>query len=58
MVGHVARIEDRKDVHRVLLGRPERSRLLVKLGVDGMIILKWIFKIWMAYMKTPEVPFQ
>jgi len=42
MVGHVARVEDRKDVYRVLLERPERSRLLVKLGVDGMIILKWI----------------
>lgn len=31
MVGHVARMEDRKDVYRVLMGRRDRSRSLVKL---------------------------
>jgi hypothetical protein len=30
MVGPVARMEDRKDVYRVLMGRPERSRPFVK----------------------------
>jgi hypothetical protein len=30
MVGYVARMEERKDVYRVLMGRPDRSRPLVK----------------------------
>ena len=30
MVGHVARMDGRKDVYRILMGRPERSRPLVK----------------------------
>ena len=30
MVRHVARMEGRKDIYRVLIGRPERSRPLVK----------------------------
>ena len=36
-VGHVARMGERRDVYRVLVGKP---------GLDGKIILRWIFKKW------------
>jgi hypothetical protein len=36
--GHVARVEERRDTYKVLVGRPE------DLGVDVRIKLKWIFK--------------
>jgi len=33
-------------VHRGLMGNPVVRNLFVDLGVDGRIILKWIFKMW------------
>jgi hypothetical protein len=35
---------ERRGVYGVLLGRPEGKRPLGKQGVDGRILLKWIFK--------------
>ena len=40
--GHVACIGVRKDVYRVLVGKPEGRRP----GLDGRIILRWIFRKW------------
>jgi hypothetical protein len=33
-------------MYRDLMGKPEGSRLMGDSGVDGMIILRWIFKKW------------
>jgi hypothetical protein len=43
-VGHVARTGERSVANRVLVGKPEGKNILEDLGVDGRIILKWIFK--------------
>jgi hypothetical protein len=36
----------RRDVYRVLVGKPEGKRPLGDPGVDGRIILRWIFRKW------------
>jgi hypothetical protein len=33
-------------VYRVLVGKPEKERLLGDPGVDGRIILRRIFRMW------------
>ena len=38
--GHVARMEERRGVYRVLVGKPEGKSLLGDPGVDGRIILR------------------
>jgi hypothetical protein len=38
--------EEREDTYKALLGRPEGKIPLEHVGVDGRIILKWIFKTW------------
>jgi hypothetical protein len=45
-VGHVARIGDGRNPHRFLVRRPEGKNHFEDLGIDGMIILKLIFKKW------------
>jgi hypothetical protein len=35
---------ERRGIYRVLVGKPEGQRPLGYLGVDGMIILRWISK--------------
>jgi hypothetical protein len=42
--GHVARMEDRRDAYRVLVGKPEERNHLEDPGIDGRIILKCIFE--------------
>ena len=43
--GHVARVGDRRSANRILVGKPERERdHLEDQGVDGRIILRWIFR--------------
>ena len=38
--------------HRVLMRRPEGKRPLGRLGLDGWIILKLIFKNWNGETRT------
>ena len=44
--GHVARMGDMRNAHRVLVGNLMERGHLEDLGVNGRIILKWIFKKW------------
>jgi hypothetical protein len=45
-VRNVAHMGDGTGIYRVLVGRHEERDHLKDLGVDGKIILKWIFKNW------------
>jgi hypothetical protein len=46
MGGACGTFGDRRDAYRVLVGRTDERDQLEDLGVDGRIILKWIFKKW------------
>ena len=55
--GHVARMEEGRGVHRVLMGKPEGGRERERdhwgdLDVDGRIILRWIFRKWEGVVGT------
>ena len=39
-------MEASRVVYRVLMGKPEGKRPLGNPGVDGRIILRWIFRKW------------
>jgi hypothetical protein len=45
-VGHVARIGEGRGVYRVLVGKPEGKNHWGYPGIDGRIILRWIFRKW------------
>ena len=42
--GHVARMRGRRNIYRVLVGKPEGKRNLGDADVDGRIKLGWIFR--------------
>ena len=48
--GHVARMGERRGVHRVLVGKPEGKNHLEGPGVNGRIILRRIFRTWAGGM--------
>jgi len=37
---------ERSDVYRVLVGKPEGKNHVGEPGLDGRIILRWIFRKW------------
>jgi len=43
-VGHVARTGESRRVYRALVGKTEGKNHLEDADVDGMIILRWIFR--------------
>jgi len=42
--GHVARMGERRVLYRVMVGKPEGKSHLEDPGIDGRIILRWIFR--------------
>ena len=44
--GHVARMEEGRGVHKILVGKPEGKRALGDQDVDGRTILRWIPRKW------------
>jgi len=45
-VGHAARMGERRGVCKVLAGKTEGKDCLEDPGVDGSVILRWIFRKW------------
>ena len=50
--GHVARMEEGRGVHKVLVGKPKGKRPLGDQDVDGSIILRWILRKWEGVVGT------
>jgi len=44
--GHVASMRERRAIYRVLVGKPEERDHFKVPGLDGRIILRWIFWKW------------
>jgi hypothetical protein len=45
-VGHVAPTGEKRGAYRILVGDLREGDHLGHPGIDGRIILKWIFKTW------------
>jgi hypothetical protein len=43
---------DRSCTYGVLVGRPKGKGPLGNIGVNGRIILKWFFKMWIEEART------
>ena len=48
----MARMGQGREVHRVLVGKPEGKRPLGRPRADGRIILRWIFRKWEGVVRT------
>ena len=48
----MARMEEGRGEHKVLVGKPEGKRPLGRPNVDGRIILRWIFRKWEEVVGT------
>ena len=48
---HVARMEEGRGVHKVLVGKPEGNHW-VDQDLDGRIILRWISRKWEGVVGT------
>jgi len=48
-------MEESRCVYRVLVGISEERRELEDPGIDGMIILRWIFRKWNARACTGSI---
>jgi hypothetical protein len=44
--GACGTVGERRNAYRVLVGRTEGKNYLEDTGVDGRVILEWIFKKW------------
>jgi hypothetical protein len=49
---HVVCIVERRDVYKILMGKPEEKRPFGDPGLSGRIILKWIFRNWDVEART------
>jgi hypothetical protein len=43
-VSHVAHTRETGNAYKILVGKPEAKNHMEDLGIDGKIILKWIFR--------------
>jgi len=50
--GHVARMDEGRGVHRVLVGKLRERDDWGDPDVDGRIILRWIFRNWQRVVGT------
>jgi len=53
--GHVARIGERRDVYRGLVGKPDERDHLGDPGIDGRIIFRCIFRKWYMGVWTGSI---
>jgi hypothetical protein len=44
LAGHVARMGEKRNTYRILVGKPEGKRPLGRPSVGGRIILEWILE--------------
>ena len=49
--GHVTRVGGSGGTYRVLVRKPEGKKPFEDSGVDGRIILRWIFRKWVGGME-------
>ena len=52
---HVAQMGNMRGAYRILVGIPEERDHLEDQGLDGRIILKWIFNKWGGGMDWVDV---